>query len=160
MADAVLKCLNVIRNQFSGSTDTDELFTYVKEILPIPNENYKVVSVKGTSERFKAEVQCKLESVAAAEIFVNKYVSSNKETLRKLTPKIPSVKSPYSIILYYRCQHKTYHQPSMNPTNVLQQRPSKRLKNTDCPFSMVLPRRQMNKITYLSQYTVDLIVLP
>ena len=135
--DAILACLDLVNDQFSGSKDTNELFTYVEEILPVPKDSFKILSVKGSSEKLKTQVQCQLQNVEEVEVFVKNYMDANNETIRKLTPKFPSTKSPYSTILYYRCQHKTYHQPSMNPCSVLQRRPSKRLKNNDCPFSMV-----------------------
>ena len=145
----VLACLDKVNNQFSGSTNTGELLAYVDELLPLPKDSYKVVTVKGTFKRFKAQVECRLENINTVEKFVRDYINANNETLRKLTPTKQSKKSPYSIILYYRCHRKMYHQPSMNPSDVLQELPSKRFKNNDCPFSMIF---RMNKLP-ISGYT-------
>ena len=96
-----------------------------------------------TTKRFRGQVECRLENINTVEKFVRDYINANNETLRKLTPTIPSKKSPYSIILYYRCHHKTYHQPSMNPSDVLQELPSKRFSNNDCPFSMIFRMKKL-----------------
>ena len=40
-ADRILNCFN------NGCEDTEELFQSFKEILPIPDSSYKIISVKG-----------------------------------------------------------------------------------------------------------------
>ena len=44
----------------------------------------------------------------------------------------------YSIAYYYRCQHKTRYQTTMNVKEVIAEKPSNRLKNTDCPYSLIV----------------------
>ena len=59
MADRemVLACLDIVNNQFSGSTNTGELLAYVDERLTLPKDSYKVFTVKGTFKRFRAQVE-------------------------------------------------------------------------------------------------------
>ena len=49
----------------------------------------------------------------------------------------PKSKECVCINIVLLCHHKTRYQPTMNPKQLLKGKPSKRLKNTDCPFSMV-----------------------
>ena len=65
-------------------------------------------------------------------------METSNETLRQQTPKYPNEKSVYEKCVYYRCQHNTRHQPTMNSKDRLKKNPSQRLKNTDCPFSLAL----------------------
>ena len=107
---------------------------------------YEVLSIEGDTNKFKARIDCNILDVEGVANFVESYTKRTNETLRKLSPTYPSEKNEYSVCLYYRCEHKTGHQPSMNPKEVLRKKPSKRLKNTNCPFSMVfkLKRIQSN----------------
>lgn len=139
----VLSCLNAIKNQFKGGKNTEELFACLEEIIPVSLEEYKVESIEGDVNKFKAYIDCRLVSVEEVGKFVASYNIKTNETLRKLTPTYPSEKNEYSACFYYRCQHKTGHQTSMNPKEVLRKKPSKRLKNTNSPFSMVFKLRRM-----------------
>ena len=91
--------------------------------------------VKGSVKFFKASVDC---NIVSEDEFVNNYKLKSDETLRKLTPKYSGNKSAFEKLVYFRCHHNTRHQPTMNSKNVLLSKPSKRFKNTDCPFSLVL----------------------
>ena len=81
----ILSCLNNVRKQVSCSTNTNELFTYVGELLTFSKKNYKIISVK-------AQVECKLGNISAVEAFVKDHINVNNETLWKLTPTTPSQK--------------------------------------------------------------------
>ena len=98
------------------------------------NKN-KVKYVKGSVKVFKASVDC---NIVSEDEFVNNYKQKSYETLCKLTPKYPGNKSAFDKLVYFRYHHNTRHQPTMNSKNILLSKPSKRFKNTDCPFSMVL----------------------
>ena len=109
----------------------------LKETIPLVDAEYKDISITGTDKQCKATLKCKLRDVQAVEFFVRLYMERTNETLRKLSPIHPSQKNVFASILYNRCHHKTKYQPTMNPKQLLKGKPSKRLKNTDCPFSMV-----------------------
>ena len=56
--------------------------------------------------------------------------------MRRETPVIHGKKNEYLASIYFRCQHKTHHQRTMNVKENLQLNPSKRFKNTGCRFSL------------------------
>ena len=72
-----------------------------------------------------------LESAADINSFTQNWRLRNHETLRG---KTPSTSKTYEFIRYYRCQHRTYHQRSMNPGENIKERSSRTQQNTDCPF--------------------------
>ena len=91
---------------------------------------------------FRSEINCNLSTPEEIDEFVRNYSLQNDETLRKRTPKINKSSNKFRYVIYYRCQHRTTHAPSFNPVeNVLSQKPSKRVKNTDCPFPLCLKLR-------------------
>ena len=90
-------------------------FTCIQELLPIRGDLYEVLSIEGDTNKFKARIDCNILDVEGVANFVESYTKRTNETLRKLSPTYPSEKNEYSVCLYYRCQHKTGHQPSMNP---------------------------------------------
>ena len=121
--------------QFSGGINTEELFNCTRDVLPLSEQQYKIVSAEGTEECFRSEINCNLSTTEEIDEFVRNYSIQNDETLRKRTPKINKSSNKFRYVIYYRCQHRTTHAPSFNPVeNVLSQKPSKRVKNTDCPF--------------------------
>ena len=69
----------------------------------------------GDTNKFKARIDCNILDVEGVANFVESYTKRTNETLRKLSPTYPIEKNEYSVCLYYRCKHKTGHQPSMNP---------------------------------------------
>ena len=54
--DDVIAAFN---QQFSGGINTEELFNCVRDLLPLSEQDYKIVSSEGTVKRFKAEIKCK-----------------------------------------------------------------------------------------------------
>ena len=52
---------------------TETLFEYVRNILPIKEENYKFLSVKGTARTFKANIKAKLQSEEDVAKFIENY---------------------------------------------------------------------------------------
>ena len=121
---------------FAVGENTEELFCSAKELLPLDSNDYKISVVKGNASCFRAEVKLKLRSSEDIVKFVADYSLLNEETLTKKTPKKYSGKGKYTYVIYYRCQHWTTHCSSYNPKAILTKRPSKRIKNTDCPFSL------------------------
>ena len=125
-----------LQNKFSGGENTEELFVSARELLPFKDDQFKIVSVKGKFDCFKAEINCDLSTVEEIQTFIDNYKVQNDETLRARTPTKHGDRSDYVLSLYYRCHHRTTHVPSYNPVATLTKNPSKRFKNTDCPFSM------------------------
>ena len=42
------------------------------------------------------------------------------------------------MIKYFRCHHDTRYEPTMNPKDILCDKPQKRFKNTNCQFSLIV----------------------
>ena len=74
-----------------------------------------------------------LESAADINSFTQNWRLRNHETLQG---KTQPTSQTYEFIRYYRCQHRTYHQRSMNPGENIKEKSSRRQQNTDCPFSI------------------------
>ena len=52
--------------------------------------------------------------------------------------------SPYSYFGRYRCHHNTRYEAAKDAASVLLWNPSKRLKNTNCPFAMTIKVNKEN----------------
>ena len=133
-----LKSINLVNNEFICTENTQELFTRVEDILPLHTEEFKVEYVQGTVEKFKTYVKCNLNCNTEIDTFIGRYNTKNNETLRVSRTKNPSDKSPYKLVKYYRCHHNTRYEGTMNPSEVFAEIPFKRIKNTNCEFSLVV----------------------
>ena len=47
-------------------------------------------------------------------------------------------RSPYVFLKRYRCHHNTRHDATKNVQALLKANPSRRIKNTNCPFAMTI----------------------
>ena len=130
-----MSTLRSFRARFINVENTDELVAVVKDVLPLKEDEYRIQNVKGSVKKFKASIECKINS---EENFLNNYKENTNETLRRLTPKYPGEKSLYKRSVYFRCHHNTQYQGTMNSKTKIMSRPSQRFKNTDCPFSLVI----------------------
>ncbi len=134
-----------IKNAFQENENSGALTSCVGKIIPLEEENYKIISAKGTTNKFKAVLKCSLNNVHDLEKFITNYNNRNNETLRvSKTKVITDENSTYQMYKYFRCHHNTRHEPTMNPNEVLIAKPHKRFKNTNCQFSLVvrLPRKE------------------
>ena len=141
----LLQSMNDIKNAFQDVENTGELLSCVRKIIPLQDESYKIVNVKGTTNKFKAILKCSLNNANELEDFITNYNKRNNETLRVSRTKIiVDEKSAYQMYKYLRCHHNTRHEPTMNPDQVLIAKPHKRFKNTNCQFSLIarLPRKE------------------
>ena len=136
LRELVQGSLNEVIGEFAGPADTEELIGYVRDIVPLKEIEYNVTHVQGSKNRYKALIDCCLSSYQDVETFIEAYQNRSNETLRKVSPKRLSDKNIYKVCYYYRCQHKTQYQPTMNPEHIRSLKPSKRMKNTNCPFSL------------------------
>ena len=130
--------INELRNGFTGSANTSEFRACVEQILPIPNDSLKILDVEGCQSKFRAKIECKFTTPDEVDNFIEKYNNHNSETLRLSSMKTLSEKSPYITARYMRCHHNTRYAETMSPAEVLSLKPCKRIKNTNCPFSMVI----------------------
>ena len=122
-----------LRSEYGTACNTEELFAVVKEHIPI---KANVIEVRGTPSKYKTTIQCFLQSDEDVESFIKSYNSETKETLRKLSPRVPGKTSPFKKIYYFRCQHRTHTQTTMDVAEAKQKKIGKRIQNTNCPFHM------------------------
>ena len=106
--DEVVAAFN---QQFSGGINTEELFSCTRDILPLSEQDYKIVSAEGSDKCFKAEIKCNLSTPEEIEEFIKNYSAQNDETLRRRTPKVNKSNNKFRYVIYFRCQHRTTHVP-------------------------------------------------
>ena len=160
---SIVDLLKEVEERFSGNENTPDLIIALQDIIPLDCNDYTVLHVTGSQEAFKPTFECELSSLDDVATFVGRYCTVNGETLRKKTPSFPkSSTNPYSVISFFRCQHRSIHEPSYNPVQKKRQKPSLRIKNTDCPFSMqfkikkdATDRRCIVIIEYCHNHSVD-----
>ena len=127
-----------LRGRFINVFNTDELISRLSDLLPLKEQTYKIVSVQGSVKRFRGVVECSLQEDDVTA-FIENYGKITNETLRKKTPHIYQGKgNKYCKYIYFRCQHRTYSQKTMNAKAVIKEKPSARFRNTDCPFSLCI----------------------
>ena len=107
----------------------------VDELLLNQSCDYTILEVQGKPNRFKVTLQANIWNAEDFGGFVEKYGLNNGETLRDSKVKKLSTRSKYCVDNYYRCQHNTRVLSTKN-VEVLKNDPSKRLKNTNCPFKL------------------------
>ena len=88
-----------------GGVNTEELFSCTRDLLPFKDGQFKIVSVEGKEDCFKAELKCNLSTPELIDEFIQSYSLRNDETLRKQTPRKYGSTSKYYYVVYYRCQH-------------------------------------------------------
>ena len=135
-------CLSEVIEEFAGPANTEELLGYLSDILPLKEQEYDVKHIQGTRNRYKASVDSCLSTYEEIENFIKAYQKRSNETLRKVTPKFLSEKNLYSVSYSYRCHHKTQYEPTMDAEKVRSSKPSKRMKNTNCPYSLCIRIKQ------------------
>ena len=121
---------------FPGQINTDELRDVVQGIFPLSKDDFSIINVKGTTSCFKTSVKCVLKNKSDVDTFIIDYGQHNNETLRKGKTRKLSSKSSYSLVVYYRCQHNTKNPKTADVQTLMKEKPFKRLKNTNCPFSL------------------------
>ena len=125
-----------LRSRFINVRNTDELYQNLADKLPFQSEEYKVELVQGSVKNFICNLHCQINKI---DNFMASYNKKNQETLRKRSTKTNlSSGNQYSRYVYLRCHHNTRYQGTMNSKETLKNKPSKRFKNTDCPFTMTL----------------------
>lgn len=125
-----------LRSRFINVQNTQELLDTLADLLPLRNEDYKVDIIQGSVKKFTCKVNCQIENVKE---FINGYNEKSKETLRLRSTKSQlGPKNKFERYVYLRCQHNTRYHGTMNAKAVMRANPSKRFKNTDCPFSLIL----------------------
>ena len=122
--ESIRSSLASYRNRFNGTKNTEDLLASVREVVPLSPECYKVNNVEGSPTRYLATIDIQIESAAT---FIDAYTSRTSETLRPMSIQQLGKKNIHDCVFPYRCQHRTYHQPTMNAAEHIRRKPSKRL---------------------------------
>ena len=109
---------------------------HVKANLPLHEMEYVFEMLDGTIKDWRCKFSCKLSSVGEVNQFIEDYCQSNRETLRVLNLKKCGNRSKYLHNGYYRCHHSTRYEGTRENIVVQSQNPTKRFKNTNCPYTM------------------------
>ena len=138
LACLVKSSFTEVKEEFASLCNTEELLASLHEVIPIPKDKLNVLEVRGSWKKFKAVFECHLRTKSEVQSFIDSYAKLSKETLRQnASPQMLSAKNRYTEAFYFRCHHKTRCQSTMSPMEVLKKHPSQRMKNTNCPFSLV-----------------------
>ena len=101
---------------FNEAENTTELLSCVKNLMPLPDTDYNIVNVKGTTTKFKASVKCSVKNADYLNKLITNYNLKNNETLKvSKTRIVTDQNSPYQMIKYFQCHHNTRYEPTMNP---------------------------------------------
>ncbi|XP_035660668.1 uncharacterized protein LOC118405331 [Branchiostoma floridae] len=107
---------------------------------------YKITSLRGTSSGFDASVETPDLTTDNYNDWLLEYGAITNTCLRKGTVKGES--SGFFLRTYYRCQHNTRQwSPSKDPQRRLGIDPTARVKNTNCPFQLVMKISKENVTT-------------
>ena len=132
--------LSNLRNRFTSSGSRKlELEQNLIDILPLSRNEYNILTLVGSVKVFKAVIEC---NFVTTKDFIKQYCEKSKETLRTQMKKSLSDKNEYSSFEYFRCQHKTFCPSTFATKKILGSNPSKRIKNNNCPFSLIVKHRR------------------
>ena len=130
--------LQNVAKRFEGSKNTRELLSCVHELITNQPFDSVINDVHGQTDKFQASIDINVRNKDDVNEFISNYVKNNGETIRISKAKQLTNKSKYSVENYYRCQHNTRVSSTQNIGEIFKKNPSKRLKNTNCPFTMAI----------------------
>ena len=80
-----------------------------------------------------------LKNEEEVDLFVRNYGYKNNETLRVLKTRKSENKTAKTVLTKsFRCHHNTRYEATKLPDQVLASKPTKRFKNINCPFSLIV----------------------
>ncbi|XP_078686972.1 uncharacterized protein LOC144919399 [Branchiostoma floridae x Branchiostoma belcheri] len=132
MKSAINEVNNLKELYDSNSYDTETFL----ETLP-DDCTYKVTTLRGTSAKFHARILTADLTKENYKDWLAEYDAINNTCTKLKTTK--SQTTGYLLQNYYRCHHNTRKWcPSKDPQRKLTTNPTARVKNTNCPFQLVL----------------------
>lgn len=98
---------------------------------------YYLKVISGNGEKFKVHFLTEDITKQTLGQWISEYEVINSTSVKFKTKK--TLTSGYGLQNYYRCQHNTRNwSPSKDPQQKLHLNPSARVKNTNCPFQMIV----------------------
>lgn len=147
MADERSLIKNLIKSAVIEVNDRVKSFkvTGIEEkkfLETLPDDcTYYVQNLSGVPSKLKACFMTEDITEENLEDWIAEYETLNNVSLKIKTKKKPT--SGYVVQNYYRCQHNTRRwSPSKDPQRKLLLNPSARVKNTNCPFQMIIKIEQ------------------
>ena len=119
-----------------------ELKEILRNVIPLAVRQYTINEVKGTGSKWMTNITCGISEIDGVENFIRNYNFHNGEELLILCRKPCSARSVYLVNNYYRCRFDTGYEPTRDAKNVQASNPSKRFKNTYCPFALNIKIRK------------------
>ena len=122
------RCDNLIEN--------DDFDAIIRERLP-EDAGYQMSNLIGSQEKFKFKVTSTDITSESLDGWLVEFQTINDVSIKLKTTKKPT--KEFLIQNYYRCHHNTRNwSPSKDPQRKLKTNPTARVKNTNCPFKMVV----------------------
>jgi hypothetical protein len=134
--EELLRGIESVKARFDGPKNTEELFACARELLLNQPFQYVISNVCGQPDSYRLSMNVNIRNESELNVFVNNYARNNGETLRISKVKKVTNRSKYCVNQYFRCQHNTRVPSTKNIEEILRKKPSKRLKNTNCPFTL------------------------
>lgn len=124
-------------SDFPGNRNTPELQEVVKEIFPLEPQDYEIKEVEGSLSKWRSSIRCSLKE-EDVEAFIRMYETKNAETLHLHLNKAKNLSSRSQLVFngYYHCHHQTRNPATKDRQQRMMANPTKRSKNTNCPFVM------------------------
>lgn len=140
MKDLIDAAIREVNQDFRCTEDTfiapEEWKAFILGKLP-EDFDYEGLNIKGKQTNFRA---CFMTKDITNDNLVNWLTEF--ETINNVSLKIKTKKKQtagYVVQNYYRCHHNTRRwSPSKDPQRKLKVNPSARVKNTNCPFQMIV----------------------
>ena len=126
---------NNVVNNVDVVNNNPDLEAFVRDFIPLISSEYVLDYAEGTTRSWKCQFRCICKNENDVETFIKQYLEQNNETLKIKNKKYCGPKSDYYLNWFYRCHHNTRYEKTRD-VNILTQKPNKRFKNTNCPFSM------------------------
>ena len=82
LREKMLQSMLEVKNAFNEAENTTELISCVKNLMPLPDTDYNIVNVKGTTTKFKASVKCSVKNADYLNKLITNYNLKNNETLK------------------------------------------------------------------------------
>ena len=86
--------------------------------MPMNTKHYKIVKVEGNTTKFKASIKVGFKNEEDINTLIKYYAMKNSKTLRvSMTRKAQG--SSHILVRYFECHHKTRHQGTKFPDQIL-----------------------------------------
>ena len=119
--------------------------------------NHEIVSFSSDEYgQADIEIKCNLSNFAEINKFTETYTKYTNETLKVKIRKKITEKSIYAERVFYRCHHDTRYENTRDAKSILEKKPTKRFRNTYCPFQMSI--KILKSVVDSSQFRCSIVL--